>query len=50
MNENSEKNICGNPDSQNRNITEWNTGRNGSPANGSTYVFTYDLLSRLKSS
>ncbi|MCI5619397.1 MAG: hypothetical protein MR330_05685 [Rikenellaceae bacterium] len=118
MNENSEKNISGNPDSQNRNITDdqlqidtqlqdanrqgplrsassgldmqfatsldkvtmptpftsqlrydnpahgatpgtpglagnimkWKTFRNGSTANGSTYAFTYDLMSRLKSS
>ena len=32
------------------NITEWKTYRNGSTANGSTYAFTYDLMSRLKSS
>ena len=32
------------------NITEWKTFRNGSTANGSTYAFTYDLMSRLKSS
>lgn len=32
------------------NIMKWKTFRNGSTANGSTYAFTYDLMSRLKSS